>query len=425
MIPSISTDRSYAKDLDKMDPLAPFKLQFAIDDPDLIYMDGNSLGRLPLTVEERVKSIVKNEWGKSLINSWNKGWWDSPRRVGEKIAKIVGAAEGQTIVCDTVSINLFKLVIAALDLRSGRSKIITDALNFPSDLYILQGCTKLLGNKHKINYIGSPDNDVTPNLDALFKAIDHDTALVTLSQVVFKSGYLYDMAEITKKAHQVGALVIWDLCHSVGVVPIELDACEVDFAVGCTYKYLNGGPGSPAFIYVNKRFQRESSSPIWGWWGEKSPFSFDLEYMPADGMKKYLVGTQPIISMLSLEAALEPYLQADMTAIRTKSIQMGEYFLLLSDLKLVPLGFILGSPRNPTERGSHVSVRHPEGYRINRVLIDEMKVIPDFREPDNIRFGLAPLYTSYLDIWEAIERTRIVVADKLFEKIDMGRSEVT
>jgi kynureninase len=425
LIPQFRKDRVFALELDKLDPLAPFKDQFVIGDPDLVYMDGNSLGRLPLAVADRVNSIVMKEWGTNLINSWNEGWWDAPKRVGEKIAKIIGAAPGQTIVCDAVSVNLFKLVISALSMRSGRSKIITDKLNFPSDLYILQGCVNSLGNKHKITYIESLDNDITPNLEALYQSIDQDTAIVTLSHVAFKSGYLYDMAEITRKAHQVGALVIWDLCHSVGVVPIELDACKVDFALGCTYKYLNGGPGSPAFIYTNKSLHKISTSPIWGWWGQKTPFSFKLNHIPADGMEKYLVGTQPMISMLCLEAALDQYSQADMIAFRKKSIQMGEYFIFLSDLKLAPLGFILGSPRNSSERGSHVSIRHPEGYRINRVLIDETKVIPDFRDPDNIRFGLSPLYTSYLDIWEAIERTSIVVAEKRYEKVIQTRPEVT
>jgi kynureninase len=417
--------KSYALDLDRQDPLADFRDLFLIPDPDLIYMDGNSLGRLSRESIERVNSAITKEWGEDLIRSWNQGWWDSPSRVGEKIALLVGAASKQVIVCDSVSINLFKLVTAALSLRPGRSKIVTDTMNFPSDLYILQGCVHFLGDKHKIVRISSQDGEVTPDLNALYSAIDQDTALVTLSHVLFKSGYLYDMAAITEKAHQVGALVVWDLCHSVGSVPIELDACQVDFALGCTYKYLNGGPGSPAFIYVNRRLLEKTVSPIWGWWGQKSPFAFDLDYTPAPGMERFLSGSQPILASLSLEAALDPLLQAGMGSLRKKSILMSEYFIQLSDSLLAPLGFSLGSPRDPASRGSHISLRHPEGYRINRVLINELNVIPDFREPDNIRYGLAPIYTSFSDVWEAIERTRIAVSGKRYEKYPITRQTVT
>jgi len=418
-------DRNYARQLDQQDPLAFYREQFVIDDPDTIYMDGNSLGRLPLAVVERTREVVTREWGKNLISSWNQGWWESPIRIGEKVAELIGASPGQVIVCDSVSIDLFKLTMAVLSRQTGRTKIITDTLNFPSDLYVLQGCVNLLGNRHKIVRIGSQDGELTPDLDDLYAAIDQDTALVTLSHVTFKSGYLYDLAAITEKAHQVGALVIWDLCHSVGALPIDLDGCKVDFALGCSYKYLNGGPGSPAFIYASHKMQENAMSPIWGWWSQNAPFAFDLDYTSATGMKKFLTGSQSILSMLGLEAALAPHLQAGMQPLRDKSIQMSEYFIQLSDSILAPLGFKLGSPRDPNRRGSHISLRHPEGYRINRVLIDELNVIPDFREPDNIRFGLAPLYTTFCDVWEAIERTRQAVADRLFEKIPPTRLTVT
>ena len=420
-----SLDRAFANHLDKEDPLADYREQFVIDDPDMIYMDGNSLGRLPKAAAEMINAVTTQEWGCKLISSWNQGWWESPTRIGEKVAKLIGAGPGQVIVCDSVSINLFKLTIAVLARQPDRTKIISDTLNFPSDLYVLQGCVNLLGNKHKIIRIGSKDGEITPDLDALYAAIDRDTALVTLSHVAFKSGYLYDMAAITEKAHRVGALVIWDLCHSAGALPIELDNCNVDFALGCTYKYLNGGPGAPAFLYANHKMQKESKSPIWGWWGENTPFSFDLDYTPAPGMKKFLTGSQAILSMLSLEAALEPHLQAGVQPLRDKSIRMSEYFIQLSDRILSPLGFELGSPRNPDQRGSHVSLRHPEGYRINRILIDDLNVVPDFREPDNIRFGLAPIYTTFCDVWDAIERSRQAVEDKLYEKIPLTRLTVT
>jgi len=421
----ISLDRGYAIDLDKQDPLADYREKFIIDDPEMIYMDGNSLGRLPKAAAEKIQTVTRKEWGCDLISSWNHGWWDSPIRIGEKVAKLIGAAPGQVIVCDSVSINLFKLIMFVLSKQLNRKKIITDILNFPSDLYVVQGCVNLLGNKHNIVRIGSNDGEITPDLDALFEAIDEDTALVTLSHVVFKSGYLYDMGTITKKAHEVGALVIWDLCHSAGALPIELDSCNVDFALGCTYKYLNGGPGSPAFLYASHHMQEVSSMPIWGWWGEKSPFSFNLDYTPSPGMKKFLTGSQPILSMLSLEAALEPHLQAGLQPLREKSLWMSEYFIQLSDRILSPLGFKLGSPRDPDQRGSHVSLRHAEGYRINRVLIDDLHVIPDFREPDNIRYGFAPIYTSFSDVWDAIDRSRQAVENRLYEKIPRTRLTVT
>ncbi len=406
-------------------PLRGFRSRFVITDPDLIYMDGNSLGRLPLAAEERINSLVKDEWGTDLVRGWNKGWWEAPQRVGEKIAQLVGAAPGQVVVSDSTSVNLFKLTASALQLRPERSKIITDKLNFPSDLYILQGLVQMLGSRHEIVRIGSKDGDLTPDLEAMLAAIDENTALVTLSHVVYKSGYLYDMQAITEKAHQAGALVLWDLSHSVGAVPIELDAASADFAVGCTYKYLNGGPGSPAFLYVNKKLQAQASSPIWGWWGQSAPFEFGLDYSPAPGANRFLAGSQPMLSLLAMEAALAPMLEAGMEAIRRKSMLMTEYMIDLTDEVLTPLGFTLGTPRIPERRGSHVSLRHPEGYRINRALIDEMNVIPDFREPDNIRFGLAPLYTTFGEIWQTVERVRIVMQEKRYEKYPKDRMTVT
>jgi kynureninase len=418
-------DQKTANQLDQQDPLRDFRSRFVITDPDLIYMDGNSLGRLPKASADRIQTAVADEWGTDLVRGWNKGWWEAPQRVGEKIAHLVGAAPGQVLVSDSTSVNLFKLASSALQLRPQRTKIITDTLNFPSDLYILQGLVHLLGGRHEIVRIGSNDGDLTPNLEAMLAAIDENTALVTLSHVVYKSGYLYDMAAVTDKAHQAGALVVWDLSHSVGAVPIELDKSNADFAIGCTYKYLNGGPGSPAFLYVNKNLQAQASSPIWGWWGQSAPFEFGLDYSPAPGVNRFLAGSQPMLSILAMEAALDPILEAGMDAIRRKSMLMTKYMIGLSDEILTPLGFILGTPRNPERRGSHVSLRHPEGYRINRALIDEMNVIPDFREPDNIRFGLAPLYTTFGEIWQTLERIRIVMQEKRYEKYPKDRLTVT
>jgi len=419
------TSKDYAVRFDEQDKLASYRNDFVITDPDLVYFDGNSLGRLTKASVERARQIIEEEWGKELIRGWNKGWWESPARVGEKIARLIGAAAGQVIVGDITSIKLFKLTMAALALLPERKCILTDTLNFPSDLYILQGCVQLLGDKHKIVRIGSRDGDITPDLATLERAINNDTALVTLSHVVFKSGYLYDMAAVTELAHLKGALVLWDLSHSVGVVPIALDQCKVDFAIGCTYKYLNGGPGAPAFLYVNQSLQDRVSSPIWGWWGQNQPFAFDLDYAPAPGVNRFLTGTQPMLSLLTMEAALDPLLEAGMEAIRTKSVLLTEYASYLTDHLLAPLGFSLGSPRDPARRGSHISVRHEEGYRISRALIEEMNLIPDFREPDNIRLGFAPLYTTFHEVWEGFNRIHNVVVEKRYENFPKQRATVT
>ncbi|HZM21448.1 MAG TPA: kynureninase, partial [Anaerolineales bacterium] len=401
---NFSLSREFALQLDQQDSLASYRDQFVINDSDLIYLDGNSLGRMPKLVIERMKRAVEEEWGTDLIRGWNKGWWEAPTRIGEKIASLLGAADGQVVVGDQTSINLFKLATAAVNLHPERKHIITDTLNFPSDLYILQGIVKLLGDHHEIVRIGAQDDDITPDLASLENAIDENTALLTLSHVTFKSGYLYDMAYITDLAHRKGVLVLWDLSHSAGAVPIELDKCNVDFAIGCTYKYLNGGPGAPAFLYINKSLQNQAISPIWGWWGQSDPFAFDLDYQPALGIQRFLAGTAPMLSIIAMEEALTPILLAGMEAIRAKSILMTDFASYLTDGLLAPLGFSLGSPRDSAKRGSHISIRHPDGYRINRAMIEEMNVIPDFRAPDNIRLGFAPLYISFTEIWEGFDR---------------------
>ncbi len=415
----------FAQQLDSQDPLAPYRKQFVINDPDLIYLDGNSLGRMPKVVVERMQKVVAEEWGNDLIRGWNKGWWEAPVRIGEKIASIIGATEGQVIVSDQTSLNLYKVATAALILRSNRKRIVTDTFNFPSDLYILQGIAKILGDRHEIIRIGAIDDDITPDLAALEATINEDTALVTLSHVTFKSGYLYDMARITELAHRKGALVLWDLSHAAGAVPVELDQCNVDFAIGCTYKYLNGGPGAPAFIYVSKRLQNDAVSPIWGWWGQAKPFDFNLDYTPAPGIQRFLTGTAPMLSMIALETGITPILDAGLSRLHEKSILMTDYASFLIDNLLAPLGFSLGSPRDSAKRGSHISVRHADGYRINRALIEEMNVIPDFREPDNIRLGFAPLYISFTEIWEGFHRIQRVMAENLHEKYTKQKLVVT
>ena len=417
-------DPDYARMLDAGDQLARFRRAFEIAEPQLIYLDGNSLGRLPRETGGRMATAVTDEWGRGLIRGWNAGWYSASSRLGDKIGPLVGAGSGQVVVSDSTSVNLFKLVMAALALRPGRDRIVSDVLNFPSDLYILQGCVDLLGNRHSLHLVPSADG-VTIDPSALLSAIDERTALVTLSHVTFKSGFLHDAAAVTERARQVGALVLWDLSHSVGVVPVDLDGWGADFAVGCTYKYLNGGPGAPAFLYVRRDLQDKARSPIWGWFGQRAPFAFDLGYEPAEGVARFLVGTPPVLSLVALDAALDLTLEAGLGPIRAKSVSLTSYLVYLFDTVLTPLGFRLGTPRDPARRGSHVSIRHPDGYRISQALIEEMQVLPDFREPDNIRLGLAPLYTSFSEVWEAIDRIRRVVVEERYRRYPQERSTVT
>lgn len=421
---TVDISRDYARKLDEADELAGYRDQFFSADPNMIYMDGNSLGKLPLRTVNRVDQIVQEEWGAQLIRSWGINWYQAPIVVGEKIAKLVGAAEGQVAVSDSTTINLYKLAMSALMLRPDRKKIITDTLNFPSDLYMLQGCVHVLGGKRQIQLL-EPADGLRISTQAVLDAIDEDTALVTLSHVVFKSGYMYEAKIITEYAHQKGALVLWDLSHAVGAVPVELDAWGADFATGCTYKYLNGGPGAPAFLYVRRDLQNEALSPIWGWFGERAPFSFELEYQPAAGIQRFLCGTPPLVSMLAMEQGVDILLEVGMDRLRKKSILLTSYMIDLFDAILAPMGFSLGTPREVEQRGSHVSIRHPDGYRINRALIEEMNVIPDFREPDNIRLGLTPMYTSFQDVWESINRIQRVVTEKRHLHFPETRQAVT
>ena len=422
-MPNSPLNRQYALELDSADPLAHFRAEFVINEPDMLYMDGNSLGRLPLRTVDAMQAVVREQWGQRLIRSWGEGWFTAPQRVGEKIARLVGAAPGQVIAGDSTSVNLYKLVMAALALRPDRPTLLTDSLNFPSDVYILQGCIQTLGNRHRLKIVEQPDGfaEAGPVMDA----IDEQTALVTLSHTVFKSGAVYDAAAITRRAHEAGALVLWDLSHAVGAVPVALDDWGADFAVGCTYKYLNGGPGAPAFLYVRKDLQEQAVSPIWGWFGEASPFAFDLDYHPAPGIERFLAGTPAMLSLAASECGVDLLLEAGIERLREKSARQTEYLIGLFDEMLAPLGFTLGTPRDTERRGSHVSIRHPEGYRINRALIEEMDVIPDFREPDNIRLGIAPIYTRYVDIWDTVERIGRVVRERRFEKYPVERAKVT
>ena len=423
-----NTNMSLARELDEKDVLAPFRDEFVMADPNLIYLDGNSLGRLPKRSVEFMRNTIENEWGKRLIRGWNEGWIDAPTALGAKIAQLVGARADEILVTEATSINLFKLAAAALKEHPERTGVVSDVLNFPSDLYILQGIIDLLGRKHQLTLIPSTDG-ITIAPEAIDAAVDERTALVCLTHVAFKSAFMHDMARVTDTAHRAGALMLWDLSHSAGAVPVDLNGSNVDLAVGCTYKYLNGGPGSPAFLYVRSDLQEKLIQPMWGWFAAEKPFTFDLDFTPAPDISRFRVGTPPMLSMKAVEPALDITLEAGMERLREKSVRQTEYLIYLADTWLAPLGFTLGSPRDAEMRGSHVSLKHPEAYRISRAMIESpppaVQVIPDFRAPDNIRLGITPLYTNFAEIHQALVRMRVIVEERIYENYSSEQLAVT
>ena len=423
-----NTDIAHACDLDAQDELAHFHDEFVIHDPNLIYLDGNSLGRLPKRTVNFMRNTIEHDWGSRLIRGWNDGWINTPTDLGVKIAKLIGARPDEVLVTETTSINLFKLATAAINARPNRTGVVSDVFNFPSDLYILQGIIDLLGKGLHLELISSVDG-ITIAPHAVETAINDDTALVCLTHVAFKSAFMYDMARVTDLAHQSGALMLWDLSHSVGSVPLDLNGCNVDLAVGCTYKYLNGGPGAPAFLYVRRDLQEQLSQPIWGWFAAKNPFAFELNFTPAPDISRFRVGTPPMLSMKAVEPAIDITLEASMEKLRAKSVMQTEYLIFLMDQWLTELGFSLGSPRQADMRGSHISLRHPESFRITRALIESpppaIQVIPDFRAPDNIRLGITPLYTTFTEIHQALERMRIIVKENTYEQYSDEQMAVT
>jgi kynureninase len=411
----IPTDAAYAAALDAADELAAFRERFVIDDPALIYLDGNSLGRLPKATVALAEQLVREQWGGRLIRSWNEGWFEAPERIGAKIARLIGARPDEVIVADSTSVNLFKLAVAALRAQAGRTRILSDDMNFPSDLYILQGAAELLGGQHRLELLPSEDGIHGP-AEALAAHCDERTALVTLSHTVFKSGYTYDMAAVTAAAQAQGAMVLWDLSHSVGALPIDLGAARAELAIGCCYKYLNGGPGAPAFLYVRRELQERLGNPITGWMGQRQLFDFDTRYAPAHGIRRFLSGTPPVAALALIEPGVDLLLEAGLERLRAKSVRQSEYLIALWEQLLQPLGYTLNSPREAHWRGSHVSLGHAEGLGIDLALIRELNVLPDFRQPDNIRIGIAPLYTSFAEIHAAATRMRQIVVERRHEK---------
>lgn len=386
--------------LDRADALAPLRELFTLPEG-VIYLDGNSLGALPKATPARVAEVVQREWGQGLIRSWNDaGWMATPARVGDKIAKLVGAASGSVMVADSTSVNLFKLLGAALAARPGRRVIVSERRNFPTDLYIAEGLAALLDQGHELRLVEP---------EGVAAAIGEDTAVVMLTHVNYHTGAMHDMAAITRAAHDKGALMLWDLAHSAGAVPVDLAGCDVDLAVGCGYKFLNGGPGAPAFLYVAPRLQEGMRYPLTGWLGHAAPFAFETGYRPGQGIARTMVGTPPVLSLAALEVGIDIALQAPMDQLRAKSVRQTTIFAELLEQVGAGQGFQLASPRDAARRGSQVCLAHGQAYAIMQALIAR-GVIGDFRAPDILRFGITPLYTRYVDLFDAAEALRAVMA---------------
>lgn len=388
-------DRAHFEALDDADPLSNAVARFSLPDG-VVYLDGNSLGPLAVHVPGVVQQVVEEEWGEDLIRSWNaNGWWEKARVVGDRIASMIGAPNGTVVVGDTTTVSVYKAASAACRLRPGPPTILTDSGNFPTDLYALGSVADRFGKELRV----LPPEEIVA-------AIGDDTSLVALTHVDYRTGRRHDMAEITATARAAGAIVVWDLAHSVGVM--DLDLSEADMAVGCGYKYLNGGPGAPAFIYVAERHQDDFINPIAGWWGHHAPFEMSERFEPAGGIARAQIGTQPIISLAALEAALDVFEDVDMTLLREKSERLTSDFIALVDERLD--GFEVVTPRDASARGSHVSLSHPEAESMMAALIAD-GVIGDVRPPNLLRFGFAPIYQRHTDVWDAVERLARVVSE--------------
>lgn len=391
--------------LDAKDPLRSLRGLFVVPEG-VVYLDGNSLGAMPKSVPDRIARAVSQEWGQGLIRSWNEaGWYEMPRRVGDKIAQLVGAKPGEVVATDTTSINLYKVLSAAITISQARDRarrvIISERSNFPTDLYIAQALCRERGCELRL----VDDEQVLP-------ALDRDAAVLMLTHVNYRTGAMHDMRAVTQAAHDAGALAIWDLCHSAGAVPVDLHAADADFAIGCGYKYLNGGPGAPAFVWVHPRHRENFEQPLSGWWGHAAPFEFTPDYRPAPGIARYLCGTQPVLSMTALECGIDAFLAAQplggIEALRAKSLALTGLFMSLVEERCAGQGLAIVTSREPAHRGSQVCLAREEGaYAIVQALIAR-GVVGDFRAPDILRFGFTPLYITFEDVWNAVEHLRQV-----------------
>ncbi|MBZ9871188.1 kynureninase [Mesorhizobium sp. BR1-1-9] len=380
--------------MDTADPLRTMRDRFTLPQG-VIYLDGNSLGAASPAVFGELQKAATQEWAQDLIRAWNTaGWFDMPVELGDQLGRLIGAAAGQTVVCDTTSINIYKVLHAALGMRPDRSVIVAEGDSFPTDLYMAEGVASTRpGTVLRLEGVDAP---------SIEELIDERVAVILVNHVNYKSGQLRDMAALTRRAHEAGALIVWDLCHTAGALLVELDRSNADFAVGCTYKYLNGGPGAPAFIYAAERHHGDVRQPLSGWWGHARPFAFEQGFAAGTGIRRFLCGTQPVLSMRALKGALDVWNDVDMAEVRRKSIALTDLFIQLVEAKCGAYGLELESPRDGNERGSQVSFLHRHGYQVMRALI-ERGVIGDFRAPSTIRFGFTPLYVGYVDVWQAVE----------------------
>ncbi|MDB5915879.1 MAG: kynU [Massilia sp.] len=416
------TTRTDCLALDARDPLASLRARFDLP-PGVIYLDGNSLGARPRAALARAQDVIAREWGQDLIRSWNTaGWFDLPKRLGDRLAPLIGARPGEVVITDSTSLNLFKALAAALAMQAegspasaARRVIVTERANFPTDIYMADALAGWLARGYSVRLVDSVID--------LPGAIDADCAVVMLTHVNYRTGYQHDMAELTARAHAQGALALWDLAHSAGAVPLDLHAAGADLAVGCTYKYLNGGPGAPAFIWVPHHHQAAFRQPLAGWWGHAAPFAMAPGFTPSEGIGRALCGTQPIVSLALVECGLDVFEETDMAAIRAKSLALTDLFIALVEARCGghPLGLV--TPRGHARRGSQVSFTHPHGFAVMAALIAR-GVIGDYREPGIMRFGFTPLYTSFADVWDAVEILRAILDDAAYD-VDASRGAVT
>jgi kynureninase len=426
LTPTNMTTIAQAEQLDVQDPLASFRAFFQ-HEPNTIYLDGNSLGKLPIQAKKDIANAVDKQWGENLIRSWNDHWLDLPKRLEQKLALLLGAKATELKVGESTSTNLYKVIHALLSSNLTAKSLLTDSLNFPSDVYVMEGLAKQFDCKPPtiVAYV----HDLKADLPLLKAEIKKQPGIVCLSLVSYKSAWLYPMKSLNEFAEQHNSIIVWDLSHAVGVVDINLAESKTKIALGCTYKFLNGGPGSPAFLFIQEELITELHSPIQGWFGHKRPFDFSLSYEPSDGIGRFDAGTPQVLSLVAMEAGLDLTLKAGIDAIRKKSMMQTSYLVELIQEKLIPLGFTIETPMNPEERGSHITLAHPESWRVCKALIigkgDGVKIIPDFRPPQYLRLGIAPIYTRYIDLFKSIERIEHIILSQEYLEIDTEKPTVT
>ena len=421
------TDREYALELDRNDPLAHFKADFVVSDPQMCYLDGNSLGRMPIATVESINNFLTQEWGRELVTGWGH-WIDEAQPTGDLLgASALGAGPGQVLICDTTSVNFYQLCLAAIAARPGRKTIVSDTANFPTDRYILDGIAKQLGLN--LVLINNEDSAIATHeritTEVLAPYLNDDVALVTLEVIQYRSGARSDIKSITDQVRAIGGLVVWDASHAVGAIEMNLDASGADLCVGCTYKYGNSGPGAPAWLYVSTRVQKELQVPIQGWFAQEAQFEMGPVFERAAGIRGFQIATPPIMGMRSVKSAFTMISQAGITEIAKKAAVGTDLMIDLFDAWLAPLGMELHTPRDSSQRGGHISIVHPDAAQICVALRKISNVIPDYRAPNTIRLAISPLPTSYVEVWDGFDRLRDLVASGRYKEIDESGSRVT